>query len=207
MLKLWVIHFDIINIKMGDYSGRIKTRSILHNINGAQRVQDLLDFNKLANQSSARGTPANRKLLLPPIQSHRDRSGSNMVSLLEETPIVRDLMTLKLPMSVSTSQANLTLNRGRHAYTEYSIDLDEDMAIDDNRYQAVLGFVGLVLDVRVKEDSKRKHLALEKLKQRKLQMSKKYHMSVKGKSRIIRQTGRNKELQENNFDGRPNRGI
>lgn len=192
---------------MGDYSGRIKTRSILHSINGAQRVQDLLDFNKLANQSSARVTPANRKLLLPPIQSHRDRSGSNMVSLLEETPVVRDLLSLKLPMSVSSSQVNLALNRGRHAYTEYSLDLDEDMAIEDKEYQAILGFIGLVLDVRVKEDSKRKHLALEKQIQRKVQMSKKYHMSVKGRSRIIRQTGRNKELQESHFDGGPNRGI
>lgn len=192
---------------MGDYSGRIKTRSILHSINGVQRVQDLREFNKLTHLSSARDTPASRNLLLPPIQSHRERSGSNMVSLLEETPTVRDLATLRLPMSISASQANLALTRGRHAYTEYSLDLDEEMAIEDRNYQVVMGFVGLVLDERVKEDSKRKHLALEKQRQRKLQMSKKYHMSVKGKSKIIRQTGRNEELQENHFDGGSNRGI
>lgn len=152
----------------------------MQSINGVQRAQDLRDFNKLANLASKKTTRGSQKLLLPPIKSHRDRTSSNIVTLLEHTPTLKELFSPRLPFSGSETGRYLGGSPKQLPYIEYSMDFEDDMMREEQEKQQIVTFIRLIMNNAVMDACRKKHEAIQKQQERKLLMSKRFHIKVKG---------------------------
>lgn len=168
---------------MGDFTGRNNKRSILLNLKAADKVEALKEFNKLSIMVAERGRKS-KDSLLPIILSHRHKTeGSHMISLLDESPRLKDSKELLLPLIENSSSRHSIWEKStfKANYIDASIDFDDD-ASGTSRNKNTLGkqYLGLILMNSVREKLRAKHEAIERQKKKKFKPVKRFTLSVEG---------------------------
>lgn len=169
---------------MGDYTGRNQKRSILLNLQAAQKVDALKEFSKLTILVSDRKRSA-RDRVLPSIFSHREKTeGNEMINLLDESPRLKGFSNLILPLlEFSSSRPDVWKQPTTAGFLlDTSLDLeDEGSTTSKNQNKLIKQYVGLILESSVREKIRQKHELIERQKKKKLQPIKRFNLSVEGR--------------------------